>query len=210
MSVKLLSMLNMQNNMNLKVNMDWSQQNFAWYRAIWIESAELMDHHGWKWWKHQECEIDQVKLELIDIWHFGLSIIITNQGINEDVAADIDKQLQQALSNSSNDSDFLESVEKFASHTLSTKEFSVDLFADMMKGCNMNTDELYKRYVGKNVLNFFRQDHGYQDGTYIKEWSGMEDNEHLVEVVSELDTESSTFKDDIYTSLLKRYRDLAL
>jgi len=203
-------MLNMQNNMNLKVNMDWSQQNFAWYRAIWIESAELMDHHGWKWWKHQECDIDQVKLELIDIWHFGLSIIITHQGINEDVAADIDKQLQQALSNSSNDSDFLESVEKFASNTLSTRNFSVDLFADMMKGCNMDTDELYKRYVGKNVLNFFRQDHGYQDGTYIKEWSGMEDNEHLVEVVSELDTESSTFKDDIYTSLLKRYRELAL
>ncbi|MFK5949034.1 MAG: dUTP diphosphatase [Methylococcales bacterium] len=210
MSVKLLSMLNMQNNMNLKVNMDWSQQNFAWYRAIWIESAELMDHHGWKWWKHQECDIDQVKLELIDIWHFGLSIIITDQGINEDVAADIDKQLQQALSNSSNDSDFLESVEKFASNTLSTRNFSVDLFADMMKGCNMDTDELYKRYVGKNVLNFFRQDHGYKDGTYIKEWSGMEDNEHLVEVVSELDTESSTFKDDIYASLLKRYRDLAL
>jgi hypothetical protein len=37
-------------------------------------------------------------------------------------------------------------------------------------------DELYRLYVGKNILNRFRQDHGYKEGTYIKIWQGEEDN----------------------------------
>lgn len=43
----------------------------------------------------------------------------------------------------------------------------------------MNWLEWFKQYTGKNVLNVFRQDHGYKAGTYIKVWDGREDNEHL-------------------------------
>ena len=65
-------------------------------------------------------------------------------------------------------------------------------------------------YIGKNVLNFFRQDHGYQDGTYIKEWGGREDNEHLVEISSSLDPHDEQFKDHLYGGLSERYQQLAL
>jgi hypothetical protein len=44
----------------------------------------------------------------------------------------------------------------------------------VMSGLNLNT--LYRLYVGKNILNQFRQDHGYKDGSYIKIWDGEEDN----------------------------------
>jgi len=60
-------------------------------------------------------------------------------------------------------------------------------------------------YVGKNVLNFFRQDHGYKDGSYIKVWQGREDNEHLAELLSQLDSESASFKDQVYQELQTRY-----
>jgi hypothetical protein len=30
--------------------------------------------------------------------------------------------------------------------------------------------------MGKNILNQFRQDHGYKEGIYIKVWNGEEDN----------------------------------
>jgi hypothetical protein len=30
--------------------------------------------------------------------------------------------------------------------------------------------------VGKNILNQFRQDHGYKEGSYVKIWNGQEDN----------------------------------
>ncbi len=32
----------------------------------------------------------------------------------------------------------------------------------------LDRDELYRLYIGKNVLNIFRQNNGYRDGTYLK------------------------------------------
>jgi hypothetical protein len=69
----------------------------------------------------------------------------------------------------------------------------------------MNIDDLYRGYVGKNTLNFFRQDHGYKDGSYIKVWNGKEDNEHLVDVVKNLDTEHAGFAKLVYQGLEARY-----
>ncbi|TDJ65831.1 MAG: hypothetical protein E2O35_06725, partial [Proteobacteria bacterium] len=52
MIAKTVVMLEMQDGMNSRVDGDWFNQERAWYRAIWIECAELMDHYGgWKWWK---------------------------------------------------------------------------------------------------------------------------------------------------------------
>ena len=63
--------------------------------------------------------------------------------------------------------------------------------------------------MGKNVLNFFRQDHGYQEGTYVKNWAGREDNEHLVELVAALDSSAEDFADEVYKALSSRYAELA-
>ena len=78
-------------------------------------------------------------------------------------------------------------------------------FAGCMQQIDMSFDELFTSYVGKNVLNFFRQDHGYKDGSYIKEWHGKEDNEHLVEVVANLDSGAEDFAKQVYNELEKRY-----
>jgi hypothetical protein len=74
---------------------------------------------------------------------------------------------------------------------------------------DLDFDSLYRAYVGKNVLNFFRQDHGYKEGTYVKNWAGREDNEHLVEVVSELDSSAADFADLLYQALSERYQQVA-
>jgi len=39
-------------------------------------------------------------------------------------------------------------------------------------------------YVGKNLLNRFRQEHGYKEGTYTKVWNGREDNVVMQEILS--------------------------
>ncbi|MCU7958424.1 MAG: dUTP diphosphatase, partial [gamma proteobacterium symbiont of Bathyaustriella thionipta] len=54
MQTRLLNMLSLQDSMNTRVDENWRQAGFAWYRAIWVECGELMDHYGWKWWKHQQ------------------------------------------------------------------------------------------------------------------------------------------------------------
>src|SRR5690606_16358645 len=67
------------------------------------------------------------------------------------------------------------------------KRFSVPLFMAVLKDAGMDEEELYRQYIGKNVLNFFRQDNGYKQGTYVKIWNGLEDNEYLVQIMNQLD-----------------------
>jgi len=47
---------------------------------------------------------------------------------------------------------------------------------------------LYKTYMVKNTLNFFRQNNGYKDGTYSKVISGEEDNVHMMRIFNENDS----------------------
>ena len=197
-----ITMLEMQDRMNQKVHPDWIAQQFDWYRAIWIECGELVEHYGYKWWKKQTPDMDQVKLEAIDIWHFGMSAMFADGKTLEDIAELMESQLigYQAV-----DQDVREATELLAQHSLTTKGFSVRLFWDLLSATGMTFDDLYQQYVGKNVLNFFRQDNGYKDGSYIKQWQGREDNEHLVEILAALDSQQPTYSDEVYQSLQQRY-----
>lgn len=195
-------MLDLQDSMNTKVNANWQTQGYEWYRAIWVECAELLDHYGWKWWKKQSPDTEQVALELIDIWHFGLSILLQSGAKPELIVAQIQNQLVIAT----DEQDFRLDLEKFVAATLTDRQFHIGLFGRLMAGIDMSFEQLYRGYVGKNVLNFFRQDHGYKDGSYRKHWhDGREDNEHLVEVVLSLDTTKVEFKDELYVALKDRY-----
>jgi dimeric dUTPase (all-alpha-NTP-PPase superfamily) len=206
MHQQIATMLELQNSMNTKVHSDWRAQNFEWYRAIWIECAELLDHYGWKWWKKQQPDIDQIALELVDIWHFGLSILLLKDKSVEDLCELVANEFSDIVSTEN----FPRDLEEFTSNTLISKDFDIKGFVGLMQGIHMDFNQLYVGYVGKNVLNFFRQDHGYQEGTYHKQWGGKEDNEHLVEIVSTLDTSSSTFKDDLYNEMKALYTKLCL
>ena len=204
MKQQLANMLELQNDMNSKVHADWREQDFEWYRAIWVESAELLDHYGWKWWKKQTPDVDQIALELVDIWHFGLSLLLLKGHSVEDITAIVESEFSSPKSSG----DFAADLEQFTETTLSTKDFDLSGFASLMAGINMDFETLYIGYVGKNVLNFFRQDHGYQDGSYQKLWGGTEDNEHLVDIVAQLDTSAEDFKDELYQRMEKRYKEL--
>ena len=205
MKQALVNMLTMQHRMNTRVHEDWINQQFEWYRAIWIECGELMDHYGYKWWKKQEPDMDQVRLEAIDIWHFGLSALFTPGATVERIAADIETALSDHQPQSV---DGRTATESLAENSLATKGFSVTCFWDLMIAAGLSFDDLYTAYVGKNVLNFFRQDNGYQEGTYQKTWAGREDNEHLVELVGTLNTDDEGFADALYVALTDRYRDV--
>ena len=200
----------LQDAYNVRVHPDWRNQGFAFYRAIWTECAELLDHFGWKWWKHQEPDLAQVKLEIVDIWHFGLSELMrTNALTNERVDPVIVKTFVErgtvALA-----SDFREAVETLAERTLYRQAFPLEAFVDLMVALPMSFDELHRTYVGKNVLNGFRLANGYKTGEYRKLWAGREDNDHLVELARALDAGAATFADDLHEALARRYRETAL
>ena len=162
-------MLVMQDSMNTRVHPHWIEQNFEWYRAIWLECGELVDHYGYKWWKKQDPDLPQAQLEVIDIWHFGLSALFQHDVSIESLADDI---AQELAAYSPNGLGVREATEALALHSLETHSFSPSKFWDLMLASELDFDSLYSAYVGKNVLNFFRQDHGYKDGSYIKTWAG--------------------------------------
>ena len=194
-------MLTMQNAMNSRVSDTWRENGYEWYRAIWVECAEMLDHHGWKWWKHQECDVPQVQLELVDIFHFGLSLRLMSEP-NTDVIAE---QLANELQLSVEHTDFKLALEDLASAAVTDKAFDGKSFTACMTLMNMDLDELFRQYVGKNTLNFFRQDFGYKDGSYIKVWHGKEDNEVLADLVTTLDASAEDFQTQVYNGLKAAY-----
>jgi len=194
-------MLTMQDAMNSRVSETWRENGYEWYRAIWVECAEMLDHHGWKWWKHQEIDVAQVQLELVDIFHFGLSLrLMTGATVDS-----ITETLATELTQSSDESDFKIALENLASAAVSSKSFDAIALADCMRLMDMDLDELFRQYVGKNTLNFFRQDHGYKEGTYIKIWHGEEDNEVLANLVNALDANAGDFQQQLYAALEEKY-----
>jgi len=194
-------MLTMQDAMNSRVSDTWRDNGYEWYRAIWVECAEMLDHHGWKWWKHQEIDIAQVQLELVDIFHFGLSLRLMTGDSVEKISAELATELHQGTA----EDDFKVALENLASHAVTNKGFDAKALADCMSLMSMDLDELFRQYVGKNTLNFFRQDHGYKDGSYIKEWHGEEDNEVLAKLVTTLDTSAEDFQKNLYKALEEKY-----
>ena len=194
-------MLELQDAMNSKVNPDWRNAGSEWYRAIWTECAEMLDHYGWKWWKHQQPDMDQVKLEIVDIWHFAMSDLLLRETSMDAVA----QQIEQGLSQAPSSADIRQAIESLALVTLQTKSAHVAEFAALMSCAGLSFDELFRMYVGKNVLNFFRQDHGYKDGSYIKVWDGREDNEHLADILAALNPDEAGFADMVYQQLEAAY-----
>ena len=202
LAAKAAAMLQLQDEMNARVDADWIARKREWYRALWIECAELMDHYGgWKWWKASQQDVEQVMLEIVDIWHFGLSMRISP---DRDFAA-AGAQIAAEWRNPPASAGFLCDVEQLAAAAVAQGEFAVGLIPVLLADIGRDFDDLYRAYLGKNVLNFFRQDHGYRDGSYVKQWAGREDNEHLVEVLAALDADAPDFRANIYRALQSRY-----
>ena len=196
------TMLDLQDKMNTKVHPNWREQGYEWYRAAWIECAELMDHAGYKWWKHAEPDIEQIQLEVVDIWHFGMSALLVENTDTDALAADIVTDLSAGSDASLT---LLEASEALASACITSESFSTSAFLNLMRASDLSFDQLYRMYVGKNVLNFFRQDHGYKDGSYVKVWDGREDNEHLSDILSRLDASDACFAEAVYKGLSDSY-----
>lgn len=152
-------------------------------------------------------------MELVDIWHFALSAsIIDYKGDIEATATALASQLAENTPHVQFDGQsyspaglsLLDNLELMTG-LCAAKRFSVPLFMQIVTQSEMTGEELYRQYVGKNVLNFFRQDNGYKAGTYVKTWDGREDNAHLVEVLDSLDMNAPNYADLVYKGLADRY-----
>ena len=209
------TMLTLQSSMNAKVDPNWVTARYPYLRAVAIEGAEAIEHHGWKWWKKQDKDLAQLQMELVDIWHFILSEILLRNGQSQ--AAPLN-HLLNALKQANNQQyiefdnatyilkelDLITKLDLLIAISIA-RRIELAVFESIMHDCKLSWTELFCQYVGKNVLNMFRQDNGYKNGTYQKIWAGREDNEHLVKILESLDSNIPNYKDEIYKALVSAY-----
>ncbi len=200
MKARIIEMLTLQDQVNRVVNENWKELNHPWYRAAMVESIEMLEHYGFKWWKKQEPDMAQVQLELVDIWHFLLSHYLQ---ANQDLEA-IAEQLIPAK-HIKTDADFRALIDRFVSELAGQHQFNITIFYQLLASVDLSFENLYLQYIGKNTLNRFRQHNGYKQGTYIKIWNGLEDNEVLFKILADISPEQTDVATHIYTELEKYY-----
>ena len=221
---KILQMLELQQELNDATNGEGWEDGLTkngkpidWKRCTYLECAELIDSYPWKHWKNIDARPDyaNIKIETVDIWHFIMSQGLEdykrgNLGSIETLANNIN-----ALSNFSTFTaeikehfkDYYEqiAVVEVLMKTLfsgGSTEKLMEAFINVAVQSGLNLDTLYTLYVGKNILNKFRQDHGYKDGTYIKIWNGEEDNVSMQRVLEE---NENVTPQELYQALEKAY-----
>ncbi|MBZ7995213.1 dUTP diphosphatase [Campylobacter canadensis] len=186
-----------------KVTKENRKIDFA--RCIYMECAELIDSLPWKHWKSIDAkwDIQNIKIELVDIWHFILSLALINN--QKDVFTKVFNEYKNYKSSNKLDDILLYSKELI--HYSSAKDCNLieilNAFLILLDILEFNFSDLFKIYIGKNVLNQFRQDNGYKNGTYKKIWDNKEDNVILYEILESL---KEVNFDVVYNELGKIYK----
>lgn len=203
------TMLELQDSANdsMAAN-DWKLQSFPFYRAGFIECAEAITHLGYKWWKKEESDTNQVILELVDILHFALSDVLTvsnhcdqRTAFADQVPSFIYAGDYEALA--SGEATYLLEAGRFVmsevniEHGFHVRDVLEQIaLISMMRGrvpltqlylafelMDVTPDRAFAMYCGKNVLNRIRMTFGQKSGAYLKIWDGKEDNVHLAEYI---------------------------
>lgn len=168
-----------QDELNTYIHPEWKTQDFDWNTAIIDECQEIAGHLGWKWWKKgykeglTEANKKQVQLEVIDILHFVLSLDV-QEGANIINMADWINSPVPEGRNPEVTNDWLRCDAANGVVTLR-------IWAELAHSVGLTEQEILETYIQKYVLNKFRQDHGYKDGSYVKVWKvnepGLHDSE---------------------------------
>jgi dimeric dUTPase (all-alpha-NTP-PPase superfamily) len=213
MQDKFTEMFNLQNTLNTNTSgAKWTDgitnknKTINWYRCIYMEAAEAIDSClNWKHWKdiNSPDDIENLKIELVDIWHFVMSQMIVDLGVENAVV-----EAQNAYSEINNmviNTALIETLEGIIRQSILDSVPLHDFFIAVRQMDGFTMDDVYKLYIGKNCLNQFRQDNGYKEGTYLKIWNGKEDNVYMQKTMNE--NPNITY-DDLYASLKKIYVEM--
>ena len=225
---KLKEMFTLQQKLNDNTNgVGWEagytkqDRQINWRRCTYMELAELVDSFNWKHWKDINIapDWDNVKIEVVDIWHFIMSLGLEEYKLKNKGDIDIlveytsetkcfNDFVNEAQNVSSEDIFMIiNTIEHFIKDTINGDDYNklIDDFFEMALQCGLNIDILFKHYIAKNVLNEFRQANGYKEGTYKKTWGLKEDNIVMLEILEE----KMLSADELYNELEVSYKKIS-
>ncbi len=201
------------NGKNWELGQNKFGKEINWLRCIHMEVSELIESTPWKHWKNINAmpDMNNIHVELVDIWHFLMSYILQETNIPKAVSLVNTHCIYEALE----DLDvklMVKEAEKLSYISLAIQtgnmpsfsgiERFIDQFFRCCKISGLSFTWLQKLYIGKNCLNKFRQDNGYKEGTYEKVWDGKEDNVIMVSILEEMQNVSFT---QLYSKLEENY-----
>ncbi len=215
---RIQEIVEMQDTLNkVTAGTGWKTKGHRWDIYAWVEAAEAVESLSYKHWKQQEVDLENVKVELVDILHFIISMHLVTMETRH-IVDEID--LAQGIRYK------MYTVEK------TTEEHLIDEFATLVKFVTNGEpshyiygiifdiwvlllgetpESLYKAYMVKNVLNAFRQANGYKDGSYQKLWvwkgEEVEDNVVAYDIASELAVDED-FKVSLKSALHHTYKGI--
>ncbi|BCD60270.1 MULTISPECIES: dUTP diphosphatase [unclassified Nitratiruptor] len=222
---KMVEMFTLQNELNNDTNgTQWRKgvtkqgKPINWKRCIYMETAELIDSFPWKHWKSIDAkpDLENIKIELVDIWHFLMSHLLVHNALDEAVKLannfkeeKSDIKIPKEWNNEKLD-EILDPFEELMALAMVKNDSAMmqeELLSQFFKACDaagLGFDELYQLYIGKNALNQFRQAHGYKEGTYKKIWNGKEDNVVMQEILA---SNPSMSYNELLQALEKAYEE---
>ncbi|WP_456392189.1 dUTP diphosphatase [Nitratifractor sp.] len=218
------TMLRLQQELNDATNgPGWEQgltrqgKRIDWRRCIWLEAAELVESYPWKHWKNIAAEPDyaNIRIEAVDIWHFVMSEALRLNTLESDgEIAELARRIARTEAFDAFARGRLEVPEDLYAQIETVESFVAALFADasiedlterffrVARLGGLELQSLYDLYIGKNLLNRFRQEHGYKEGRYIKVWNGREDNVVMQELLA---AHPGIAPEELYTKLQEAY-----
>ena len=206
------------NGTNWELGVNKYDKEINWLRCIHMEVSELIDSTPWKHWKNitQKADMDNIHIELVDVWHFLMSYILQETNVPKAVSLVNTHCIYEAVNSEYIDTKvIIKEAEKlsyiaFAIQTGNMPAFSgverfISQFFQCCKVSGLSFSWLQKIYIGKNCLNKFRQDNGYKEGTYIKVWNGDEDNVVMLKILEDV---SNISFDSMHDKLQEQYNSI--
>lgn len=196
-------LLNIQHNLNsAAAGANWvdltNKGELDYALACSQEIGEFHDAFDqYKWWAKKRPDVANMRTELIDALHFGLSVDIAKafaMSRNENVSfLEIGTLYAKAASEvytavylaDPSIQNLTFAAKQLQVNLLQNNQFFLPPFFKLCRfAAGMSVPHLCARYKSKAILNHFRQDHGYKTGGYHKMWdTNREDNYFLADYI---------------------------
>jgi hypothetical protein len=235
---KFVAMMQIQDELNCSKNVNWRLSQHNYEDAMMIETAEMFDQMNWKWWKANPNPVDwnQVKLELIDVWHFALCRVMVQQGIDDGSLELVEIFIDHDFFVADHyDDDVNAGLIQEGDAPLIEQAVVLTSVRDLMQGIMQDNVEEAEGLTALRNLSYLYDvagvmlalgmtvDELYQlyigkvelnrlrwangyGTTYIKTWFGKEDNIRLIELMNGLDTNAPDFRMKVRASLEESYK----
>ncbi len=192
---RLLEHFKIQDDLNkFLVGENWKDELEFWQlqSAIVSECGELVNSLGFKWWTKQEEDWENAKVELVDIWHFVLSVCLIyfkeeNHGRIIDILIEEHNSMKMnywyAQKKKSQIIPELSLLLYNLEYDIEYSPFFAGNMGTLIYLLDMTLEEFDELYRKKVELNKQRKLRGYDKDSSKKYIDGKEDNEFLIKEV---------------------------